>query len=104
MLRQCPSDPHAVLVRATNAKSRLMSRTQLLRLTEQEIGHLDAEKAESMAKVVKETKDMFQFTATATNTWDEATFQKWKHACETVALDGVQRPSGARGQRAPQAN
>jgi hypothetical protein len=22
-------------------------------------------------------------------TWDEATFQKWKHACETVVLDGV---------------
>jgi hypothetical protein len=61
----------------------------VLRLTEQEIGHLDAEKAESMAKAVKETKDMFQFTATATNAWDEATFQKWKHACETVVLDGV---------------
>ena len=91
LLRQCPSDPHAVLVRATNSKSRLMSRTQLpvLRLTEQEIGHLDAEKAESMAKAVKETNDVFQFTATATNTWDEATFQKWKHACETVVLDGV---------------
>ena len=80
MFREYPSDPHAVLVRATNKKSRLMSRTQLLRLTEQEIGHLDAEKAESMVKAVKETKDVFQFTATATNTWDEATFQKWKHA------------------------
>jgi len=32
---------------------------------------------------------MFQFTATSTNTWDEAKFQKWKHACETVVLDGV---------------
>ena len=89
LLRQYPSDPHAVFVRSTNTKSRLISRTQLLRLTEQEIGHLDAEKAESLAKAVKETEDMFQFTATSTNTWDEAKFQKWKHACETVVLDGV---------------
>ena len=63
MLRQYPSDPHAVLVRATNKKSRLISRTQLLRLTEQEIGHLDAEKAERMCfnlkKAVEGTKDVF---------------------------------------------
>ena len=89
LFRQHPSDPHAALVRATNAKPRLISRTQLLRLTEQEIGHLDAEKAESLAKAVRETKDVFQFTATSTSTWDEAKFQKWKHACETVVLDGV---------------
>ena len=94
LLRQYPSNPHTVLVRATNTKSRLISRTQLLRLTPQEIGHLDAEKAKSMAAAVKETKDMFQFTATATNAWDEATFQKWKHACETVVLDGVSNALG----------
>ena len=89
LLRQFPSVPHQVLVRASNKKSRLISRTQLLRLTPQEIKSLDTEKAKNMTDAVKETKDMFQFTATATNTWDESTFQKWKHACETVVLDGV---------------